>query len=259
MTLSSIDTKAVKETLLPLWQKTPTTARRVREKLESILDAATVEGLRRGENPARFKGHLEFVMPKTGKTIRKHHAALDYEDVPAFIEKLRQDTSVGALALEFTILTAARSGEALGAQWSEFDFKKKLWAIPATRMKAGRPHTVPLSAQAIAVIEKMKSIQTSENVFAGRGKGGRVSQKIMGQVLARLGVEGTTVHGFRSSFRDWAGNETVTPREVAEAALAHIVGDQAEQAYRRSDALDKRRRLMAQWADFCAPVAPVSR
>lgn len=255
MTLASIDTKAVKETLLPIWQRTPTTARRIREKLESLLDAAAVEGLRRGENPARFKGHLEFVMPKAAKVIRKHHAALAYEDVPAFLKTLRADTSVGALALEFTILTAARTGEALGARWSEFDLQKKTWTIPAVRMKAGRPHTVPLSEAALAVIETMKSVKTSDLVFAGRGKDGGVSPKIMNHVLTRTGVSGTTVHGFRSAFRDWAGNETDTPREVAEAALAHVVGDHAEQAYRRSDALEKRRKLMDAWADFVAPVS----
>jgi integrase len=174
-----------------------------------------------------------------------------YADVPAFLARLRQDENTAARALEYCILTAARSGEVYGTRWPEIDLAEKVWTIPAERMKAGRAHRIPLCDRALAILEAVKPLRTGDLVFPSRRRGKPLSHVAMAKVLDRLGVDGATVHGFRSSFRDWAGNETHYPREVAEAALAHVVGDKAEQAYRRSDALEKRRALMKDWAAHC--------
>jgi integrase len=178
-----------------------------------------------------------------------------YRDIPALMEKVRADPGVASQALEVCILTAARTGEILGAKWSEISWEEKVWTIPALRMKAGREHRVPLSGSAMIVLESMSRSRTCDFVFPSPRGRRPLSHVAMAKVLARLGVIGATVHGFRSGFRDWAGNETHFPREVAEAALAHVVGDKAEQAYRRSDALEKRRELMAAWAAYCEPTA----
>jgi len=219
-----------------------------------VLDAARVRGYipAHQANPARWRGHLDALLPKRHKLTRGHHAAMVYEAVPEFIARLREQESMAALALGFTILTAARSGEALGARWSEVDIGKKVWTIPAERMKGARPHRVPLSAPALTILRKLNEARTGDYIFMGVTPARPLSAMAMAMALRRMKVEGVTVHGFRSSFRDWAGNESRFPREIAEAALAHTIGDKAERAYRRGDALEKRRALMEAWGRFCA-------
>ncbi len=244
--------------LAPIWKKSPDAGRRLRQKIEAILDAASAKGLRRGENPARWRGHLQHLLAKPPKVEKPHLAAMPYADVPQFIANLRQADSVSARALEFCVLTAARTGEVIGARWDEIDIENKTWALPANRMKAGRAHTVPLPHAAILILERMAQFRRDEYVFPSRKAGKPLTHDGLALALKRQGVTDYTVHGFRSSFRDWCGNETQFPREVAEAALAHAVGDEVERAYRRSDALDKRRRLMDQWAAFLAPTTQIS-
>jgi integrase len=239
--------------LKPIWMQIPETASRVRGRIEKVLDAAKAKGFREGENPARWRGHLDHLLPKPSKLERGHHAAMPYEDVAAFVGELRKRRATAALALEFCILTAARSGEVLGARWSEIDLDKKIWTIPAIRMKAGREHRVPLSNRAVAILKKLRDHDCGEFVFPGQKPKKPLSNMAMEMVLRRMKIENATVHGFRSSFRDWAGNITSFPREVTETALAHVIGDKAEQAYRRSDALEKRRALMDAWASYCDP------
>lgn len=253
--VDEVDTEAVLSVLRPVWQRAPETASRLRGRIEGVLDAARAKGLRQGENPARWRGHLDKLLPKRGKLTRDHHAAMPYDEVPTFIAALREREAIAGLTLEFAILTAARSGEVLGARWPEIDVEAKVWAIPARRMKAGREHRVPLSSRALAILETLAAAKTGDFVFFGQRHGKPLSPGAFGMVLRRMKVEGVTVHGFRSSFRDWAGNETHFPRELAEAALAHVIGDKSEQAYRRSDALQKRRGLMEAWAAFCEPKA----
>jgi integrase len=251
--VDEIDTEAVLAVLKPIWIEKPETASRVRGRIEAVLDAAKAQGHRSGENPAAWRGHLSHLLPKRPKLKRGHHAAMAYRDIAALMEKLRADLGIAARALEVCILTATRTGEILGAEWSEISRPEKVLTIPALRMKAGREHRVPLSGRATAIVDSLSESRTCEFVFPSpRGKH-PLSPIAMAKVLTRLGVVGATVHGFRSAFRDWAGNETNFPREVAEAALAHVIGDRAEQAYRRSDALEKRRALMAAWAHWCEP------
>ncbi len=252
--VDEIDTEAVLGVLQPLWQSVPETASRLRGRIEAVLDAARAQGHRTGENPARWRGHLDHLLAKPQKLSRGHHAAMPYSEVPAFVASLREREALAALALEFVILTAARSGEVLGARWSEFDLAAKVWTIPAARMKAGREHRVPLSGRAMAILAKLAEGRTGDFVFPGQRPGKPLSGMAMEMVLRRLKAE-VTVHGFRSSFRDWCGEETHFPREVAEAALAHVAGDATERAYRRGDALEKRRGLMEAWAAFCEPRA----
>jgi integrase len=253
--VDEIDTAAVLAVLAPLWQTKPETASRVRGRIEAVLDAAKAQGHRSGENPAAWRGHLAHLLPKRGKLTRGHHAAMDYRDVPAFVAKLRECDVIAAMALEFCILTATRSGEVYGARWSEIDMAAKVWTVPAERMKAAREHRVPLCDRALPIIERLFEARTGEFVFPSPRGQRPLSHVAMAKVMRRLEIEQATVHGFRSAFRDWAGNETHFPREVAEAALAHVVGDKAEQAYRRSDALEKRRDLMQAWANHCAPAS----
>jgi integrase len=216
-----------------------------------ILDAARASGLRTGENPARWRGHLDALLPAMRKVARvQHFAALPYGATGAFMADLRQQQGIMMRALEFAVLTATRSGEVLGAQWSEIDLEQKVWTIPAPRTKARREHRVPLSDAAMAVLAQMAAIKMNKHVFPGRR--GPLSGVMLQQALKRMGRDDVTVHGFRSTFRDWAGNETTFPREVCEHALAHVTGDATEQAYRRGDALAKRRELMDAWADYCA-------
>ncbi len=248
--VDEIDTEAVLEVLKPLWIERPNAGDRLRGRIEAVLDAAKAKGHRSGENPARWRGHLSHLLPRRQKLARGHHAAMNYHDVPAFMDRLRQDRSIGARALEFCILTAARTGEVLGARWEELDLSSRVWIIPAARMKAAREHRVPLVEQAMRIIELLAPVRTCDLIFPSPRGPHPLSHVVMQKALARLGVTDATTHGFRSSFRDWAGNETHAPREVAEAALAHVIGNAAEQAYRRSDALEKRRALMQAWADF---------
>jgi integrase len=251
--VDEIDTEAILSVLRPVWTTTPETAQRLRARIEAVLDAAKAQGLRSGENPAAWRGHLSHLLPKRQKLTRGHHAALPYAEMPAFMAKLRKDESISARALEFCVLVAARTGEVLASRWDEIDLASKVWTLPATRMKAGREHRVPLSKRACEILEIIKQQRSGEFIFPSPRGSRPLSHIAMAKVLARLDVQGVTVHGFRSAFRDWAGNETSYPRELAEAALAHVIGDQAEQAYRRSDALEKRRLLMESWSSWCEP------
>jgi integrase len=251
--VQAVDTGLVMSVLEPIWTTKRETASRLRGRIENVLDWATARGLRQGENPARWKGHLKHLLPARMAVATRHHAAMAYADVPAFIEALRTQEGISPRALEFTILTAARTGETIGARWSEISFVNKVWTIPATRMKAGAEHRVPLCVRAIALLSEMEKARISDFVFPGWKHGRSLSNMAMSKVLERMERVGVTVHGFRSSFRDWAGNATNFPRELAETALAHVVGDETEQAYRRSDAIEKRRKLMDAWANYCEP------
>jgi integrase len=253
--VDAIDTADVLACIKPIWTTKPETASRVRGRIEKVLDAARAKGLRSAENPARWRGHLDHLLPKASKLSRGHHAAMSYGDVPSFMGRLREREALAALALEFGILTAARSGEVLGATWAEMDLKAKVWIVPGKRMKAGREHRVALSARAVAILQHVELFKTGELVFPGQKEGRPLSTLAMEMLLRRMNIEGATVHGFRSSFRDWAGNETSFPREILEQALAHVIGDKAEQAYRRGDALERRRALMEAWDAFCSPQA----
>lgn len=256
--VNRIDTEAVLDVLKPIWLAKPETASRLRGRIERVLDAAKAKGHRSGENPARWRGHLDHLLPKRQKLTRGHHGALAYADLPEFVGELRGREGVAALALEFLILTAARSGEVRGAKWSEVDLRAKVWTVPASRMKAGREHRVPLSARAIEILEQVQPLASGKPdkayVFPGPVSTKPLSENAFGALLKRMKLE-VTAHGFRSSFRDWAGEVSTFPREVAEAALAHVVGDATERAYRRGDALEKRRRLMDAWAGYAAPRA----
>jgi integrase len=251
--VDTIATDDVLAVLKPIWTTKAETASRVRGRIEKILDAAKAKGFREGENPARWRGHLDHLLPKPLKLARGHHAAMAYEEVATFIVKLRKREATSALALELCILTAARSGEILGLRWPEIDLDKKIWTVPADRMKAGREHRVPLSPRAVAILRQLAKVKVGDFVFDGQARNKPLSNMAMEMVLRRMKIEDATVHGFRSSFRDWAGNVSNFPREITETALAHVIGDKAEQAYRRSDALEKRRKLMEAWAAYCEP------
>ena len=251
LAVNEIDTDDVLSVLRPVWSSRPETASRLRGQIEHVLDAARAKGFRHGANPALWRGHLDKLLPRRPKVSRGHHAAMPYEKVGKFIGQVRKLDTVGARAIEFTVLTAARTGEVLGATWDEFDVRSALWTIPARRMKSGRVHRVPLSDRAVAIIRQLGKMRSGEFVFPGRKADRPLGNMSMATILRRLKIEDATMHGFRSSFRDWVGNETHFPREVAEAALAHVVGDAAEQAYRRGDALEKRRALMEAWAAYC--------
>ena len=251
--VDEIDTEAVLSVLQPIWRGKPETASRFRGRIEAVLDTARAKGhIPRNEaNPTRWRGHLDKLLPTRGKLTQEHHAALRYADVPAFIADLRERQATAALALEFCVLTVARSSEVLRARWKEIDLEKKLWTVPAERMKAAREHRIPRSNRAHAILEQRLKARTGEFVFSGRKAGKPLSSMAMEMVLRRMKMNDVTVHGFRSAFRDWAGNETEFARELAEAALAHVIGDKAEQAYRRGDALEKRRALMDAWGQWC--------
>jgi integrase len=234
----------VLKVLEPLWTSRPETASRLRGRIESVLDWAKVRGLRDGENPARWKGHLDHLLPARSK-VRKvqHHAALPYGEINALVTLLRAQKGITPRALEFAILTAARTGEVLGAKWSEIDTAAAMWTIPAGRMKGGREHRIPLCDRALAIIEEMRG-HDRELVFP-------LSEKAMSMLLRRIGRNDVTVHGFRSTFRDWAGEVTSYPNHVAEMALAHAIGSAVEAAYRRGDLFERRRKLMDAWAAYC--------
>jgi integrase len=249
--VNEIETDDVLGVLRPLWSTRPETASRLRGRIEHVLDAARAKGFRHGPNPALWRGHLDKLLPKRPKVSRGHHAAMPYEKVPRFVRKVRKRDVIAALAIEFTILTAARTGEVIGAVWDEIDLKNAVWTIPANRTKAGRTHRVPLSDGSVALLKQVREVRTGDFVFPGRKPDRPLSNMSMEMILRRMKIEDATMHGFRSSFRDWVGNETEFAREVAEAALAHVVGDAAEQAYRRGDALKKRRALMEAWAKYC--------
>jgi integrase len=250
---AEIDAGLVLRSLKSIWYTKPETASRVRGRIESVLDWARVHDYRSGENPARWKGNLDHLLPARSKVRRvKHHAALPYSEIGAFIATLHELKDGAARALEFTILTAARTGEALGAIWDEIDFQSKTWTVPAARMKAGKDHRVPLSSAALVLLKRLDESRINDFLFPGAKRGRPLSEMALLMLLRRMGRNDVTVHGFRSSFRDWAAEHTNFPREVAEMALAHAIPSAVEAAYRRGDLFDKRRRLMEAWAVHCA-------
>jgi integrase len=252
--VQAIDTPLVLRALKPIWEKTAVTASRLRGRLEAVLGWATVHHYRSGDNPAKWGGLLEHALPAPGKVAKvEHHSALPYADIPEFMAKVRADTGVAARALEFICLTAARSGEVAGAVWDEIDLDARLWTVPASRMKAGKEHRVPLSDPALAVLRAMRAIKQPSYIFP------RVAtdKPVRGADVWRLAnrLAGVSVHGLRSSFRDWASERTSFQREVCEMALAHTIPDAVEKAYRRGDLFEKRRKLMTAWAEFCSKPA----
>jgi len=253
--IDEVDTDDLLAILRPIWLTKSETASRIRGRIEQVLSAARARGLRSGDNPALWRGHLDVLLPRRQKLARGHHKAKPYADVPALMERLKRLTGISTLALRFTILTAARSGEVLGATWREVDLDAGVWMVPAERMKMRREHRVPLSPAALEVLATVAPLRPGEDdgaafVFPGQKRGRPLSVMALTMVMRRLNAD-ATVHGFRSAFRDWAAEETTHPREVAEQALAHVVGDATERAYRRGDALEKRRGVMAEWAAYC--------
>ena len=249
--VSAIDLALTKKVLEPIWKTRTKTAVDVRGRIELVLNWAKIHGYRDGENPARWKGHLENVLPKPSKIAKvKHHAAMPYADVPAFMVALREKTVLGARALEWTVLSAVRSEETLGAEWSEIDIGKKVWTIPASRMKADADHRIPLTSRMLEIVKSLP--RGGKHVFPGQTPSKRASGAVMWFLLRSMTSSGETVHGFRSSFRDWAAEQTAYPSDVIEMALAHTIANRVEAAYRRGDLFEKRRQLMADWAKFCA-------
>jgi integrase len=254
--VSDVDTTAVLRVLEPVWPTKPETATRLRGRIELVLDFARVQGWRDGPNPALWRGHLQLALPSRNKVRAvEHHAALDWREAPAFMAQLRLQAGFGAMALRFAILTAARSGEVRGARWLEIDNDAALWAVSADRMKAKRPHRVPLSDAALDILKTAATLRHNADprafVFPGQRDKRPLSDMSLTAVLRRMNRGELTAHGFRSTFRDWA-SETGQPADVAEAALAHVVGDKTVAAYQRGDLLERRRQLMSDWADYCA-------
>jgi integrase len=249
--VDKITTEDVLGVLKPIWTTKNETASRLRSRIETVLAAGEAQGFRSGKNPATWRNHLDHLLPRGQRVEQKHHAAMPYGEVPTFLERLRAKSSNSALALEFAILTAARTGEVLKARLEEFDLEAGLWSIPAERMKAGREHNVPLSPRAVEIVREASRYEAAPFVFCGRKHGTSLTSSSLELALLRMGVTDATPHGFRSSFRDWAGDCTMFPREIAEAALAHVVGG-VEGDYRRGTALEKRRQLMNAWEAYCA-------
>ncbi|MET3780504.1 integrase [Brevundimonas sp. 1080] len=250
--VDAITTEDVLACLVPIWKAKPETASRVRMRIENVLDAAKARGYRSGENPATWKGNLAHLLPARSKLSRGHQRALHYDHVPAFMQSLRQRQGVAAKALEFTVLNAVRTSETLNAMWSEFDLDDKVWTIPAIRTKTSTQLRVPLTDDAVLILREMRALG-SEWVFPATSLEGPLSINAMRSVVIRMGIgEQATVHGFRSSFRDWAGETTDFPRDIVEMCLGHAVGSAVERAYRRGDALDRRRAIMKAWANFLA-------
>jgi integrase len=247
--VADIGTAHVLKVLEPIWQDKPETASRIRGRIETVLDAAKARGYREGENPARWRGHIAQILPPRSRLTRGHHKAMPYDAIPAFVGALHKREAVAALALEFTILSAGRTGEVIGAKWDEVDLDKAIWTIPASRMKAGKEHRVPLSPRAVEILKSTQGLR-KESLFPAT-KGGSMSGMAMAMLLRRMNVD-VTVHGFRSGFRDWSAECTGYAHEVAEMALAHTIENKVERAYRRGDLFDKRRRLMDDWATYCA-------
>lgn len=250
--VAAFGTAHVLQILEPIWKDKPETASRVRGRIETILDAAKARGYRQGENPARWRGHIAQILPARSRLTRGHHKAMAYDAIPAFVCAIRAREAMAALALEFVILTAARTSEVLGATWAEVDLDKAIWTVPASRMKAGKEHRIPLSPRAVEILEAVKPLKQA--YLFPTDKGGKLSAMAMSMLLRRMKVD-CTVHGFRSGFRDWAAECTGYAHEVCEMALAHVIGNKSEAAYRRGDLFDKRRRLMADWASYCSTIA----
>ena len=257
--VQAIDTGLVLKVLEPIWTAKPETANRVRGRLESILGFARVREYRNGENPARWRGHLDNQLPARSK-VRKveHHAALPYAELPAFLVSLREQEGIAARALEFAILTAARTGEVIGAQWNEIHLLDKIWTIPASRMKAHREHRVPLSPRVLVILGEVRAARAGDDgfVFPGGKAGHPLSNMAFLMLLRRMGRSDLTAHGFRATFKTWASERSNFQNEIIEASLAHVTGGKVEQAYMRGDLFEKRRRLMQQWATFCT-TAPI--
>jgi integrase len=255
--VADIDKALVLKALEPIWYTKTETASRVRGRIEQVLDFAKVRGYRTGENPAAWDGNLVHALPpRAGIAKVRHYSALTFAELPAFMKLLGDRQGMAARALEFVILTAARTGEVIGARWSEIDMAAKVWVIPPERMKAKREHRVPLSPRAIEILEALP--REGDFVFPGTQKGTAISNMAMGQLLKRMRRTDITVHGFRSTFRDWAAETTNYPNDVVEMSLAHVIKNKVEAAYRRGDLLEKRARLMAEWARYCATAAPQS-
>jgi integrase len=249
--IDAVTTEEILRTLRPIWKRTPETAERLRGRIENVLSSAKAKGLREGENPAAWKGHLDQLLPKRQRLTRGHHAALPFNDMAEFFGSLSAKSAATARALQFLILTAARSGEVLGATWSEVDLDGGIWVVPAPRMKAGKEHRVPLSEAALNVLKSVDvGLRPKDYLFWGKSPDRPLSNMAMSMLLRRM-VPNVTVHGFRSSFRDWAAEISAFSHEVCEMALAHTIPNKAEAAYRRGDLLDKRRELMEAWALFC--------
>lgn len=252
VSVAAVDTPLIMKVLEPIWTIKTETASRVRGRVETILDWARVRKYRSGENPALWKGHLDHLLPARGKVQKAgHHAALPYDQMGTFMKALRNEDGVSARALEFAILTIARTGEVIGAKWQEIDFKKAIWIIPPERMKAGKEHRIPLVKSAVALLRSMEKLKTGDFVFPGGKSKKPLSNMALLVNLRRMKRNDATVHGFRSTFRDWAAEQTDFPSELAEMALAHTVSDKVEAAYRRGDMFDKRIKLMEAWARFC--------
>jgi integrase len=250
--VEAIDTALVMRAIEPMWETTPETASRVRGRIENVLDWAKARGLRDGANPAAWKGHIKNLLPLKSRVRRvEHFAAPSHGELPEVMAELRRQEGVAARALEFAILTAARGGEVRGARWSEINLAERLWVLPGERMKAGREHRVPLADRAIEIIAEMRHVCDGEFLFHGRGPGRPLSNMAMLAVLRRMGRADLTAHGFRSTFSDWAAERTNFPAEVREMALAHVVANQVEAAYRRGDLFHKRRQLADAWARYC--------
>lgn len=252
--IDQISTDDVLSVLKPIWREKAETAKRVRGRIEKILDAAKARGLRPRDamNPAAWRGHLALLLPAQSALARGHHPALPWKAAPEFMRQLRGRPALSARCLEFVILTAARSGEALGATWGEIDLEAKLWTVPAARMKAGQEHVVPLSKTAIALLNDVALKERSKDSIVFAVGGAARSNMAMAMLLRRMGYENVTTHGFRSTFRDWAGDATSYPRELVEQALAHTIQNKAERAYRRGTAVERRRELMEAWAAYLA-------
>jgi integrase len=250
--VGSVDVGLVMKVLEPIWATKPETASRLRGRIEAVLDWAGARGFREGENPARWKGRLENLLPRKSKVRAvEHHAALSFNKIADFMHALRERGGTAARALEFAVLTAGRTGEVLGAKWAEIDLEAKTWIVPAGRMKGGREHRVPLSEPACAVLQRMTKVRENEYVFPGDRRA-TLSNMALLMLLRRMGHDDLTAHGFRSTFRDWAAECTDFPREVVEMALAHSIESKVEAAYRRGDLFEKRRKLIDAWAAYCA-------
>jgi integrase len=251
--VAAVDTALVLKVLQPIWSTRTETASRVRARIEAVLDWATVSGYRKGDNPARWKGNLDQVLPAPGAVSRvRHHPALPYTQIRDFMAELRGKAGVAPRALEFAILTAVRTSEALDARWPEIDFEQGVWTIPASRMKGGKEHRVPLSEPARDLLRNLYAEAGNDYVFIGAQAGKGLARRALAEVLTRMGRNDVTVHGFRSTFRDWAAEATGHPNHVVEMALAHKISSAVEAAYRRGDLFEKRRALMQEWADYCA-------
>jgi len=255
--VSAITTEMVLEAIQPIWHSKSETATRVRGRIEVVIDWAKAKGAYIGENPARWRGHLSNLLPKPSKVAKvEHHAALPYDELPAFMSELRASSGLAPRALELVILTATRTTETLAAHWTEIDLEKKLWTVPTERMKAGREHRIPLSARAIEILKELKTVKQNEFVFPGQKPGRHLSNMSMLMLLRRMKRGDLTVHGFRSTFRDWAAETTNSPNFVVEMALAHAVESKVEAAYRRGDLFLKRQKLMDCWALYAERPAP---